>query len=105
LSGGEIDDGGNDEERRNAIGSIVEQFRVFAFDGPEIADAAADVSAGVLGDAVGKLTFRRHLDAAVGDGFDRRRDRIMNKGAHFARLFLSDECQRVEVFYFAGKLY
>src|SRR5215216_266386 len=27
----------------------------------------------------------------------------MNKGAHLARLFLSDECQWVEVLYFAGK--
>src|ERR1041384_7010492 len=27
----------------------------------------------------------------------------MNKGAHLARLFFSNECQRIEVFYFAGE--
>jgi len=29
----------------------------------------------------------------------------MNKGAHLARLFLSDECERVEILYFAGEPY
>src|SRR5689334_7742540 len=82
LSGGEIDDGRNYKERRDAIRTVVEQLRVLAFDGPEVPDAAADIGAGVLGETRGKLPFRRHLNAAVGDGFDRRRNRVMNKGAH-----------------------
>src|SRR5687767_6972556 len=40
LAGGEIYNCGDNKEGRNAIWSIVEQFRVLALDGPEISDAA-----------------------------------------------------------------
>ncbi len=76
---------------------------MLAFDGPEVSDAAADVRAYVFRDVGRHLAFGRELDAAVGNRFDRRRNRIMNKRAHLARVFLGNERKRVEVFNFAGK--
>src|SRR5205823_2466322 len=49
LSGGEVDDGRGDEEGRDAAGAVVEELLVLALDGPEVADAAADVGARALG--------------------------------------------------------
>src|SRR6266852_2464097 len=41
LSGGEIDDGRRNKERRDATGAVFQELLVFTLDGPEIPDAAA----------------------------------------------------------------
>jgi len=55
LSRGEIDDGRWDKERRDAAGAVFQELLVFALDGPEIADAAADVGTDAFRDVVGNL--------------------------------------------------
>src|ERR1044071_5306825 len=71
---------------------------MFAFDGPEIADAAADIRADVLSDLI------CDLQSAVIDRFLGSRNRVMNKSSHLARFLLLDIVQRVKVFDFAGEL-
>src|SRR4051812_27988436 len=85
------------KERRDPSRPILQQLFVLALDGPEIADAAADVGADALRDLVG------YFQAAVAHGFLRRRNRVLNESAHLARFLLLYIIQRIEVFDFAGK--
>src|ERR1700752_295209 len=78
---------------------------MLALDSPEITDPAADISTCVLSKLGGKFSFGCHLESTVSDGFNRCYHCVMNKGTHFARLFLCNELQWVEVFYFASKSY
>src|SRR5690242_3798329 len=82
---------------------MVQQLRMFALDRPEITNAAADIGTSVFRDVIGELTFRCHRETTISKGFDRGSNCVMNKGAHLARLFLSNESQRIEIFHFAGK--
>src|SRR5216117_3601107 len=74
---------------------------MLAFNGPEVADSAADVCAGIFGNFGRELPFSSHWKTAVPKRFDRRSDRVMNKGAHLARLFFGNEFQWIKVFDFA----
>ncbi len=76
---------------------------MLSFNRPEITDAATNVSAGILRQLRGKLTFFGKLEAAVSHGFGSGGYGVMNKGAHLARLFLGDKLERIEVFNFGGK--
>src|SRR5439155_362428 len=71
LSRRHVDQYRNDEERRDPSRPFAEKLRVFAFDAPEVADAAADVSADPFGVLMGDF------QAAVGERFIRRGDRVM----------------------------
>src|SRR5712692_11202360 len=95
LSGCEIDDGRGNKERRDAAGAVFQKLLVFALDGPEIADAAADVGADAFRDVVA------NLQSAIVDGLLRSSDGVMNERAHFARFFLFNVVQRIEILYFA----
>ena len=70
---------------------------MLAFDGPEIANAAADIGSDIFGDFIGDL------QAAVIHRLLRGGDGVMNEGAHLARFFLFNVVERVEILYFAGK--
>src|SRR5437870_3028608 len=70
---------------------------MFALDGPEIADTAADVSSDLLGNLIGDFQL-----AAV-HCLLRSGDRVMNERAHLARFFFFNVVQRIEVLYFAGE--
>ena len=70
---------------------------MFAFDGPKVTDTAANVCTYLLGNIVGNRKL------AVPDRLVGRRNRIMNKGAHLARLFLLYVLKRIEVLNFASK--
>src|SRR5258705_6533663 len=72
-------------------------------DRPKISDSAAYVGPGVFGDTIRKLSRLGKLKSTIGDCFYRSSNRVMNKGAHLARLLLCDEFQGVEVFDLAGK--
>jgi len=72
---------------------------VLALDSPEVADAAADVSAHLLGVLV------RHLEPAVAHRFVRGGDGIVDKSAHLARLFLLHVVERIEILDLGGKAY
>src|SRR5207253_7389804 len=87
----------NYEKGRDGSRSSVQQLQVFALDAPEVADAAADVSA----DALGVLI--RDLQAAISERFVRSGDSIVRERAHLARFFFLNIVERVEVFDFAGK--
>src|SRR6266545_5271114 len=50
LARSQIDDRRNYKEWRNAVWSFIKEFGVLPLDGPEIADAATDISARVLSD-------------------------------------------------------
>ena len=72
-------------------------------DGPEIPDAAADIGANFLCNVVG------NLQPAVGHRLLSRSNRVMNKGAHLARLFPLYVIERIEILNLAceagGKLF
>src|SRR5205085_1118769 len=108
LSGGEVDDGRRDEEGRDATGAVVEELFVLALDGPEVADAAADVCAGSLRDFVA-VRLRNLLpaldEAAVVDGLVRRRDGVLDERAHLAGFLFLDELERVEALDLGGDLH
>src|SRR5438309_982156 len=70
---------------------------MFALDGPEIADAAADIGANILGNFIG------NLQPTIVDCFLRSRHRVVNKRAHLARFFFFDVIERIEILYFAGE--
>ena len=70
---------------------------MFALDGPEITDAAADVGPDVLGNFVGDF------QPAVVHRFLRSSHRVMDECAHLARFFFFNVVQRVEAFYFASE--
>src|SRR5690606_6708403 len=91
LPRGEVDDGGGDEERRDAAGTAVEQRAVLALDRREPADAGGDVDAHPI--RVGG----RDLQAAVVHRELRRRDGVLDEDVHLLDIFLLDELQRVEV--------
>src|SRR6266545_2522222 len=55
LARSQIDDRRNYEKGRNAVRSLIKELGVLPLDGPKIADAATDISTGVLSDVVGKL--------------------------------------------------
>ena len=63
---------------------------MFSLDCPKVADTAANVGTGLFSDLVGNFHSWR---AAVGHRFLRRSNRVMNKGAHLARLFLLNVIQ------------
>ena len=60
VSGGEVDDGGGNEEGRDLARSAFEERGVFALDDVESADAGADVNADHLG-VFGRDFQLRHL--------------------------------------------
>src|SRR5688572_19047607 len=70
---------------------------MFPLNRPEVANTAADVSSHLLGNIIA------NYEPAVSHCFLRRGNRVMNKGAHLARLFLFDVIKRIEVLDFAGK--
>ena len=70
---------------------------MFALDGPEIADPAADVGSDLLGNLIGDF------QPAVADCLLRSSYCIVDERAHFARFFFFHVVQRIEALYFAGK--
>src|ERR1043166_710396 len=78
---------------------------MLSLNGPEVANAAADVSAGLFGNIGGKLPFLVKFKSRISHRFSSGGDSVMNKGAHLARLFLGYELQWVEVFNFSSKLH
>ena len=97
VSGGEVDDGGGDEERRDLARPAVHQVGVLALDDVEAADAGADVHADVVCD------LRRDLQAGVLHRLVCGCEGEVDEAAHFAGLFLIHELVGVEVFHFGGK--
>jgi hypothetical protein len=96
LSGGEIGDGGIDEERRDATGAGGEELCVLALNDFECSDAAADVDTYAFGDLGGD--FEGGLfDGEVGGG-----EGELDEAAHLLEVFAVDEVFRDEVFDFAG---
>ena len=67
------------------------------FDGPEIANAAADIGSDIFGDFIGDF------QAAVIHRLLRGSNGVMNERAHFARFFLFNVVERIEILYFAGE--
>src|SRR5205085_5929458 len=82
--------------------------RVLAFDGPEVADAAADVGAYALRLLLAEA-IREFLPAlyqlAVVDGLVGGGDGVVDEGTHLARLLLLDELQGVEALDLGGDLH
>src|SRR5437667_8818175 len=70
---------------------------MLAFDGPEIANAAADVGSDIFGDLIGGF------QSAVIHRFLRGGDGVMNERAHLARFFFFNVVERIKILYFAGE--
>ena len=98
VAGGEVDDGGGNEEGRDLARAAFEKRFVLALDHVESADAGADVNADALG------IFGRDLELRHLHGFIRRGDREVDEAAHFLDFFFLDEIQRIEVADFGGDL-
>src|SRR5262245_18611004 len=77
LARREIHNCGNDKEGRDAVWSIIEQFGVLSFDGPKVADAAADVGADILRYVIRKLTCFGKRQPTIRNGLHRRCDSVM----------------------------
>ena len=90
LAGGEIDDGGRDEKRRDLAGTAREQRLVLAFDRGEPADARRDE------DADARRGRGRHLQARILHRELRRRNRVLDEDVHLLDVLLFDEPQRIE---------
>src|SRR5678815_1010094 len=78
---------------------------MLALNRPEVADAAADIGAGILGKLGRELSCFRQFKARALHCLHRSCDGVMNKGAHLARLFLGNEFEWIEVFDLGRKLY
>ena len=98
VSGGEIDDGGGNEEGGNLARSAFEERRMLALDHVESADAGADVNADALG------IFWRDLKPGHLHGFVGGGDGEVDEAAHLLDFFFLDELKRVEVMDLGGDL-
>ncbi len=93
----EVDDGREDEERRDAVGPALEQDPVLPLDHLEPADAAADHDADPIG------VRRGHLEPAGVHRDGRGRQRELDEAGAFLDFLLLHPGQRIEVLHFAGK--
>ena len=98
VSGGEIDDGGGNEERRDLARAAFQQRGMFALDDVESADAGADVHADRLG------VFRRHFELRHLHRFICGGDGEVNEAAHLLDFFFLDEVEGIEVADLGGDL-
>src|SRR5215469_10463826 len=98
VAGGEVHDGGGNEERRDLARTAFEESSMFALDDVESADAGPDVDADALADC------RSDFEAARLHRFLRRSEGKVNEAAHFLGFFFLDELQRVEVLNLSGDL-
>src|SRR4029079_7796490 len=71
---------------------------MLTFDGPKIADAAADIGA----DALGYVVI--YFQDAIVHRFLRSSDSVLDESAHLAGVLLFDIVQRIEVIDFASEL-
>ena len=91
LAGGEVDDGGGNEERRDPARAALDEGQVLALDGAEAADARGDEHADAGRDVLGHR-HRRIVHGVLGRG-----DRELDEDVHLLDVFLVDELQRIEV--------
>src|SRR5207302_8105619 len=70
---------------------------MLAFDGPKIANAAADIGSNIFGDLIGDF------QSAVIHRLLRGGDGVMNERAHFARFFFFNVVERIKILYFTGE--
>ena len=97
VSGGEIDDGGGDEEGRDFAWATVHHVGVFALNDVEAADAGADVYAEAVTELAGDG------EAGVSHGLGCGRKGEVYEAAHFAGLFFVDEEEWIEVLDLCGE--
>ena len=97
LSGRQVHDRRENEERRDALGALLEQHAMFALDHLEAADAAADDDAHARG-VVGP-----HDQAAGREGDVGGRDGELDEAPALLDVLAVDPPQRVEPFHLAGK--
>src|SRR5579862_1487415 len=81
VAGSEIDDGGGNEKRRDAVRTLFEEIPVLALDDFESADAASDDYADAFG------IVRVHLQSRLGESEFRGRDAELNEAAHLLNFF------------------
>src|SRR6516162_2139251 len=97
-SGGQIDNGGGNEEERYPAGSTLEQRRVLALYDVEPANAGSDVDT----HAVGELG--QNLQARLFKGKLRCGQSELDEQPHLLQFLFFDELKGVEAFHFRGKL-
>src|SRR5690242_6572313 len=98
MSGGEIDDGGRNEKRRDAAGTFFEQRLVLALDDFKSTDAAADVDADALGD------IGRDFQSGLFQGKFSGGDSELDETADLFDFLAFEVKVGIEVFDFAGDL-
>src|SRR5208337_4434122 len=98
VPGGQVDDGGGNEERRDFARPAFDQCGVLALNDVESADAGPDMHADMLGVLRGDLQFR-HLERFVAGG-----DSQVDEAPHLLQFFFFDVVQRVEVLDLGGDL-
>ena len=98
MPGGQIDDRGGNEKRRDLARAAIQQIAVLALDHIESADSGSDVDA----DALGNLG--RHLQARSFHGLIRRRHGQVDEASHLLQFFFLDELQGIEILDFGGNL-
>jgi hypothetical protein len=98
VSGGEVDDGGGNEEGGDLARAAFEERGMFALDHVESADAGADVDADHLG-VFGSDFQLGHLERFVGGG-----DGEVDEAAHLLHFFFLDELEGIEVADLGGDL-
>ena len=98
MPGGQVDDRGRNEKRRNLARAAIEQAEVLALDDIESANAGSDVNPNPLAKS------RASLPGLTFHGFIRGRQGKVNEAAHFFQFFFFDELQRIEVLDFSGDL-
>src|ERR1700733_2367268 len=96
VSGGEIDDGGGNKERRDLAGTARQKFGMLALNDVESTDAGADVDAGRIRNFRSDLQAG-HLHGEIGGG-----ESELNKAPGFLQLFFLQPMQRVKIADFAG---
>ncbi len=96
LAGGQVDDGGRNEKRRDLARAALEERAVLALDRGEPADAGRDE------DACARRFLRRDGQPRIVDGALRCGNRVLDEDVHLLDVFFLDERQGIEILDLAG---
>ena len=96
LAGGQIGDGGGDEERGDAVWAGRDQLAVLALNHFKSTDAAAYVDTDLLG------IFDAHVQARLDDGELRSRQGKLDEPPHLLDFFALNKVFWVEIMHFTG---